>query len=883
MPLHVRAAFLLILSMAGIRPARAGEATLPPPVHAARTTRPIVVDGLLDEEAWQRPGRSEFSQRDPIDGAVPSQKTDVWVSYDDEALYVAAQLHDTAPDSIVARLGRRDAQPASDWFYVAVDSYFDKRTAFYFGVNAAGCLEDGTFYNDESNDRTWDGVWDVAARVHDRGWSVEMRIPYSQLRFPKQEEYVWGVNFMRWIQRHNEEDWFSRTPKTENGGVSRFAELHGIRGIDPPQTLEIVPYVAGSLNLEEATPGDPFHDGTETDANLGADLRLGLGTNMTLNATVNPDFGQVEVDPAVVNLTQYETFFDEKRPFFVQGSSFFDYGSGGVNDNWGFNWGNPDFLYTRRIGRAPQGGVQHEGYVDMPQRTTIIGAGKITGRIGDEWTSGVLQAVTAREWATTDSAGVRFRDVVEPLTSYTTVRMLREFDRGARALGLIGTAVVRDLTQEGLAPSFTRSALTLGMDGWTNLDPAREWVVSIWGAGTHVTGTPERMVTVQRSSLRYYQRPDEPRLGVDSSATSLSGFGGRVAVNKQKGNWKFNAALGTLSPGFEVNDQGFSFRTDKINGHVVSGYQWFEPDGVFRSKGFRLAYSQDYEYSGRRTDEGVFLFTNAKLMNYLSFDAIVFHKFETWDSRRTRGGVGMLSPSVWNVNAGMRTDEREPLVGEVELSVERSASTGSGVFAEVELAWKPAAGVHLSFAPSYYRGTGKAQWVQNTPDPAATRTYGTRHVFSTIDQQELAASIRADWTFTPVLTFQLYMQPLISVGSYSGFKELARPGSFDFLEYGREGSTIAETGGGYEVDPDGPGPAGQFFIPDPDFNFKSLRVNAVLRWEYLPGSTLYLVWTRSHESLSDPGDFNPGRDLGTLLADRADTAFLLKIAYWLNP
>ena len=883
MTLPPRTYLVLPLCLLCAHTARASGALPPPPVNAIRTSGRIVVDGLLDEEAWRGPGRSEFSQRDPIDGAAPSQKTEVWVSYDDEAIYVAARLHDTAPDSIVSRLGRRDADIPSDWFYVAIDSYFDKRSAFFFGVNAAGCFQDGTFRNDEWTDNTWDGVWDGAARIHEDGWAVEMRIPYSQLRFRKQEEYTWGVNFMRWIMRHKEEDWFSWTPKTESGGVSRFAELHGIRGIDPPQTLEILPYVAAGLNLTEAAPGDPFHDGAASDANVGADLRMGLGTNLTLNATVNPDFGQVEVDPAVVNLTQYETFFEEKRPFFVQGSSFFDYGVGGVNNIASFNWGSPDFLYTRRIGRAPQGGVQHEGFVDMPQRTTIIGAAKLTGRLDDGWTAGMLQAVTAREWAVTDSAGVRFDDVVEPLTSYTTLRMLGEFERGAKGLGMIATGVFRDLSQPGLTAGFNSSGLTLGVDGWTNIDPAREWVASFWAAGSRVAGSPERMVEVQRSSLRYYQRPDEPRLGVDSAATSLAGFGGRVVVNRQQGNWKFNAALGTLSPGFEINDQGFSSRTDKINGHILTGYQWYDPDGVFRNKGFRIGYFQDYEYSGRRTGEGVYLAGSALLMDYWSLSGNFFFSPEKWDSRRTRGGVGMLSDAGWSAGAEVRSDDREPLVGELEFSAEQSTAGGSGRYVRAEVEWKPAAGVRLSFAPNFYHGVGTAQWVQNTPDPAATPTYGTRHVFGTIDQQELAASIRVDWTFTPFLTLQLYMQPLLSVGDYSGFKELARPGTFDFLEYGQGGSTIRETGGGYEVDPDGAGPAAQFTIPDPDFNFKSLRVNAVLRWEYLPGSTLFLVWTQSQEDLSDPGDFRPGRDLGNLFGDRVDSAFQLKVAYWINP
>jgi hypothetical protein len=391
------------------------------------------------------------------------------------------------------------------------------------------------------------------------------------------------------------------------------------------------------------------------------------------------------------------------------------------------------------------------------------------------------------------------------------------------------------------------------------------------------------MITVQRSPLRYYQRPDEPRLGVDSSATSLTGFGGRMAVNKQEGNWKFNAAVGTLSPGFEVNDLGFSFRTDKINSHLVGGYQWFEPDGVFRRKGFRLAYFQDYEYSGRRTGEGLFLFYNTQFMNYWSVDGNVLYTPAYWDSRKTRGGPGMVTVPDYAANIEVSSDDREKLVGDVEVAAGRSESGGFVVYAAAGLEWKPSAGVRLSLAPQFFRDVTDAQWVQTTVDPAAGATYGSRYVFGTIDQREVSASIRLDWTFTPRLSLQLFLQPLVSVGTYSGFKELAQPGTYSFNVYGRDGSTLSSADGGYTADPDGTGPAPEFFIPNPDFNFKSLRANAVLRWEYLPGSTLYLVWTQNQANESDPGDFRLGRDLGSLLEDRPDSALLLKVAYWINP
>ncbi|HMD13813.1 MAG TPA: DUF5916 domain-containing protein, partial [Bacteroidota bacterium] len=291
-----------------------------PEVTAVRATEPITIDGVLSEQEWQRPGISQFTQRDPLEGTSPTQKTEVWVAYDDVSLYIAARMYDTHPDSIVSRIGRRDASLTSDWFYVGIDSYHDKLTGFYFGVYAGGTMVDGTLYNDSWDDNTWDGVWDAATKIDDKGWTVEMRIPFSQLRFTKQDQYVWGINFIRTIARNNERDDFVLVPKKESGWVSRFADLTGLHDINPPLKLEILPYEVSTGKFLLHQPGDPYNSGHDLSENFGGDLKAGLGSNLTLNATINPDFGQVEVDPAVINLTQFETYFDEKRPFFVEGS-----------------------------------------------------------------------------------------------------------------------------------------------------------------------------------------------------------------------------------------------------------------------------------------------------------------------------------------------------------------------------------------------------------------------------------------------------------------------------------------------------------------------------------------------------------------------------------
>jgi len=659
--------------------------------------------------------------------------------------------------------------------------------------------------------------------------------------------------------------------------------MTGIEQINPPQRLEILPYVATSAEFTQHDSGDPFNDGSEFIGHAGADVKVGLGSNLTMNATINPDFGQVEVDPAVVNLTQFETFYEEKRPFFIEGSNFLSAGFGGANNNWGFNFGTPDFFYSRRIGRTPQGSVQHEGYEDIPGNTSILGAVKLTGKASEGWSLGTLHTVTAREYGRVDSSGTRFSDVVEPIAYYGVLRTQREFEQGRHALGFIGTATVRDLNEPYLLADFNRSAFCYGLDGWTTLDSDAEWVLTGWFAGSTVNASSERIVDVQESALRYYQQPDQGYKVFDSTRTSIAGYGGRLAVNKQKGNWYLNSAFGTMSPGFEVNDLGFQFRADILNAHIVTGYRWFTPDGFFRRKEFNLATFRSYDYGGRRVGEGYFLFHNAQFMNYWGYWIDLGMNPAYVDTRNTRGGPAMRTTNAYFTSAQLYSDSRKPIVAELGLGAGRSESGGWRVDFNPGIAWKPAAGVDLRIAAGFIRDITIAQWVENISDPTATATYGSRYVFGRLDQTEVSASIRLDWTFTPKLSLQLYLQPLFSVGSYADFKELRQPDTYTFNNYGADGSTIQKGDGSYTVDPDGPGPTTAFTFDDPDFNYKSLRGNLVFRWEYLPGSTIYLVWTQNRTNEDDPGEFSFQRDVENLFAAGTDNVFLVKVSYWFNP
>ena len=848
-------------------------------VHAVRTSETITVDGVLSERIWSvAPAWDRFVQRDPVEGAPATERTEVRLVYDDVAIYVGARMHDSAPDSIVARLGRKDTYTSSDYFVIYLDSYYDHRSGFMFALDAAGTYFDGVVYNDEWTDETWDGVWDGRVAHDSLGWTAEMRIPFSQLRFRSTE--TWGVNFERDVARKHENTYLAFTPKDGSGFASRFADLKGIDQIRPPARIEVLPYARAKAEYGPSVAGDPFNDGSSYTPGAGLDLKVGIGTNLTLDATVNPDFGQVEVDPAVVNLSDVETFFSEKRPFFVEGASIFDnFGRGGGRSYWGFNWYSPNLFYSRRIGRTPQGSVPEAEYADVPEGTRIIGAGKLTGRLGDGWTVGTIQALTAREYAEVQTDGERSRAEIEPLTYYGVFRGLREFSAGGQGLGFLATAAARLFRDDRLRDELSRDAVTGGIDGWFFLDADREWVVSGSVMGSHVRGSPERILDLQTSSQRYYQRPDAGHVSIDSAATSLSGYAARAWLNKQKGNVIFNSAVGILSPGFEINDLGYLSRTDILNAHIGGGYKWVIPTAFYRTLSLIGALFQSRDFGGSITWQGVFATMESELPNYMELDIMAAYNPQTLNNRRTRGGPLTLDPPGYQVDVELSTDHRQDILLNLAGGTYQS-SWSRAVVAEASLEWRPTSTVILRLGPSLELNREYSQWVDVFDDPTAGHTYGRRYVFGTMNQKTIAANIRLNWTFTPRLSLQFYLQPLISTGDYEEFKELAAPRTYDFRRYGTDSSTIVYDDGTYTVDPDGPGPARPFSFSDPDYHYMSLRGNAVLRWEFTAGSTLYLVWTQTRNDEDQRADFHFGPSFRQLMKAAPENIFMIKFSYW---
>ncbi len=874
--------FLCLLTAFGTASARiqpnSGDSL--PPIRAARLASPVTIDGALTEAAWQgAPSSTQLVQGDPVEGVAPSESTWVWLAFDENALYVGARMWDAHPDSIIANLVRRDGFVASDRFLLLLDPYHDHRSGYYFSVNAAGVLRDGTLLNDVWSDEYWDGVWEGRARRDDKGWTCEMRIPFSQMRYRAGVEQIWGVNLRRRLERHSEEHYSVYMPKDGSGYVSRFPHLVGLQNGHHSRSIELVPYSTGKAEYLAHDAGDPFRDGGRYTPAMGVDLRTGVGNNLTLNATVNPDFGQVEVDPAVVNLSDVESYFGEKRPFFTENSNVFNnFGQEGSSNYWGFNWSGPRFFYTRRIGRSPQGAVPGGAeFSDVPMATHILGAAKLTGKLAPSLSFGMLNALTSREDAKYALGGLESEAPVEPLTYYGVTRGLKEFKGGANGLGAMATLVQRRFDGGGLEDALNRQSLMAGLDGWHFLDKERVWVVSGWAGLSRVAGTRQRMIDLQRDSRHYLQRPDVDYLGVDSSATSLTGWGGRLTLNKQKGNVLSNSAIGVLSPKFDVSDVGYLSRTDVINLHSGLGYKWTKPNRWRRYADVIGAVFQTRDFGGVPVWEG--LWGTAEVTFANSWYASVSGAWNPpmVNDRWTRGGPRMRTLNQGESSLTLVTDSKNRFYYEFGASYSGSTDGNShGVSLNPCVVWKPASNFSLSVGPGYDHYIEDAQYVKQVLAPGEVPIdFGERrYVFARLDQQTVSANIRLDLSFTPNLSLQTYLQPLISAGSYDDFKELARANSYSFVHYGAAYDPATGV-----VTPAGGTP---FALIDPSFNYKSLRGNAVLRWEYRPGSVLYFVWTQERTDSQDYGELNFGPSTRRLFDAQANDIFLVKATYYLN-
>lgn len=805
-------------------------------------------------EEWNVvPPIDAFVQRDPHEGAAPSERTEFRVAYDATTLFVKVRAYDRSPDKIVGYLTRRDADSPSDWIRVLIDSYHDRRTAYEFAVNPAGVKQDRYWFNDTNRDDSWDAVWDVTVSRDSGGWTAEFRIPFSQLRFNPGATNAFGFAVSRQIGRLNETSTWPLLSRSAPGYVSSFGELDGVNAVSSPRRLEVVPYTVANLT-RQSTGGNPLVKNGALGGAAGVDLKYALTPGLTLTSTINPDFGQVEADPAVVNLTAFETFFAERRPFFVEGS-------GNFRLNLDCNDGScTGLFYTRRIGRAPQvAGNLPSGdniYTDSPAHTTILGAAKLTGRVG-KYSIGVMQAVTREEFATVLDSGARSRSVVEPRSSYSVARVKREFDNQS-SIGVMFTATGRQATAD-TAARLPGRAFTGGAD--FDLRFRKEYSLSGYWVASGLHGTPDSIDTIQDNSRHYFQRPGLESEHLDPSRTGLNGTAGSIGISKIAGEHvRFASNVDSKSPGFDINDVGYLRRADKRSMSNWLQIRSDTPTRWFRSRMINFNQWAAWNYDGDRLYGGGNINAHATFTNNWRIGAGFTREMRGFDDRMSRGGPGGLveapNEGWWYVDSDNRRRAALYLNGAM-------GSDGHGSWwrdIEPRVTVRPMSALELTAGVRLSHNVFDSQWIEKLTDGGRDR-----YVFGHLDQSTVAITSRVNYTIRPTLSVQLYAQPFVSAGDYSGFKELVD---------GRNPTYAARYA-----------PYAFRFSPDdnPDFNYRSFRTTNVLRWEYKPGSTLFVVWQQAREdTLHTVNDFRYGRDLRGIFSVPPRNVFLIKFAYWLN-
>ncbi|MDH5235234.1 MAG: DUF5916 domain-containing protein, partial [Gemmatimonadota bacterium] len=751
-------------------------------------------------------------------------------------------------------------------------------------------------------DAAWDAVWSSAVHLDSLGWTAELRIPLSQLRYRTASgEQTWGVNFARGRLRSNEETHFALMSRLQEGFVSQFGTLTGIRTEHAPRRIALRPYVVTEGEFEPAEAGNPLQDGSKATNRTGIDMRYGLGSAFTLDATVNPDFGQVEADPAVINLTAFETFFQERRPFFVEDARIFDFSLSG---------GNGRLFYGRRVGRAPSGqGPDSADFVSEPAAVRILGAAKVTGRTEGGLSLGFITALTdgSKGRAYFDATGETRSFLAEPQAVHTALRAKQDFNDGASTIGAIATLQRRALPGDGSFDLLTSEAMSAGFD-WEHQWRSRTYAFFGYVAGSLVRGDSTAMIRIQRSSSHYLQRPDARRLRVDSGATSLTGVDWRMTLEKRRGtHWTGSVWAAEVTPTFDVNDLGFSSRQEVLDGGARVRYREITPGRVFRSYGISAFTFHNWSHEallrplssaswGDAHVSGSYsLSADVTLLNYWEVGTRFSGSPALLDRNGTRGGPMMLQPAWFEWNADFKTDARKAVSVEPSFEISRRAlGAGSREEYQVDVAWRPSSRVEVSFEPSFQRSRNGAQFVGRTTVLPYAPTFGTRYLFGNLDQREFSLETRLNVTFSPHVTLQLVAQPLLSSGDFQSYSQLLQPRSyaFDAFEPGTfsagggtpgclGGRTCEAPDGTRYIDFDGNG-AADYSFADRDFNVRALVGNVVFRWEYRPGSALFLVWQRQQEEEVGLGGFDLTRDAGALFRAPARNVFLVKASYWLG-
>ena len=767
--------FLVLLSLLVLAsPALARNENAPPPriytTDRLNGEKPVV-DGRIDDPVWRQVEWSGgFIQRDPEEGAPPTAQTEFKVLYDDEALYFGFRLHDD-PALVRNMLARRDWFPG-DWIEVNIDSYHDQRTAFSFTLSLSGTRGDEFISNDGNRwDSSWDPVWSGAAEVDEGGWTAEMKIPLSQLRFDGGEEQVWGLQVHRRIFREEERSTWQPIPKDVSGWVSNFGEIHGLRGLKPARRIEIMPYTVARAETFAKTEGDPYRDGSRADADFGLDGKIGLTSDLTLDFTINPDFGQVEADPSEVNLSAFETFFRERRPFFIEGADILDLPLAPAITGGHFT--RDRLFYSRRIGKRPAHypDLGDDEFTQVPENTSILGAAKLTGKTAGGLSMGFLESVTALEKADVTGPGGERKVSVEPTTNYFVGRMMQDFRDGDTVIGAMMTAVNRSIDDPQLE-FLRRSAYAGGID-LQHYFHDRDFRLEARFFGSHLRGTAESIDQVQTSSARYFQRPDNDHTDYDPTRTSLGGTSGSLLLTRtgNESSLMFQTGAAFRSPGFEINDIGYMRRADEVNQSTWMGYTKRNPFSIFNRWQLNGNQWLNWDRGGNFLMGAVNLNSSWEFKNRWGGYWGVSRTFDQTSNTFLRGGPAMKLPGDTEASFNLWSDHSK----DVRFSLGGWFNKGDESHYEIWNAWcslalRPSNALQVRLNPSFTRNLRDLQYV-------GTDAFGgeDRYLLGHMDQRTFSLTFRVDYCVTPNLTIQYYGSPFVSSASYGDFKRITDP------------------------------------------------------------------------------------------------------------
>jgi len=835
----------------------------------------IRVDGTLDEPIWRTaPAVTEFVQAEPDEGAAPTDRMEVRFAYDDSALYIGARMFSSAP--VQAPLSRRDDSGQAESIQIELDTYFDRRTAYMFGVTAAGVRLDHYHSRDDEGNRDleYDPVWQARTVRTDDGWTAELWLPFSQLRFNERSERVFGLNIKRDVPALNEEVYWALVGRTESGWASRFGELRGIEGVEPRGRLEILPYVSASSRVTgDRDRSDPFDDVKNLGGRVGADVKYGIGSNLTLDVAFNPDFGQIEADPAEVNLTVFETIFNERRPFFLEGNDVLTAGTG-------------NYYYSRRIGARPSGSAGGD-YVDRPDTATILAAAKLTGRLSSRTSIGLLAAVTDAESAQTSTAGVLGETRVAPRSGWGVARVIQDVgDQGSTVgahLTVVHCGVAAD---DPLAAVLSRNAVTAGADTRIRFADQRYEATLTVGL-THIDGEPDAITGFQRRNSHLFQRVDQPVILLDPTRRALDGGQVTGRISKLSGrHWIWNANVMIESPEFEPSDFGRLNVAGDYSARAQLTYRETVPGRFLRAYSFGPNVSH-YSYYDRTLGNRYNLGVNSNLtfLNFWSTNFSVTRFFRGFDAQLTRGGPVMGVPLGWSAAWGLRNRAGSQTRWRGTANYQSNEIGDSTWRVGASLSVRPSSSLELSVEPDYrneqgtratFSGPINRQFLTTLPG-GRPETFGNRYIFGFPDRTTLSMQMRMSYTFKPDLTLDVYAEPFAASGRYLGFGETLVPGARELRVYGEDGTTIERLADDSYVVTDGDD---TFTLSNRDFNVRSFRSNVVLRWEWRPGSTLFVVWQQNRESRISQGQHVGFGDLFESLTAAGDNIFAIKTTIW---